>query len=275
MTQGQAAQSDSPLNDDTDDVRSFATSHRTLIRRQQSRLPRSSAAPLAFRPRNGSLSQPSHPELLRADEAGLSSIRLSGAEMQQRYHSAMAARGAGARSEMAAQDREADEVDVGVNTDVLRSRRRASISNRPTMTLASPFVITTTPLAAARTASAGARSVHTSTRAPTTPLSSTPSSHSSAVPPAPTVPRVRRNSTSALPSASEPLVELPPRRAESPYRNVVRERRPPASNPGDEANEAQAAAAVQHAKRRLVQEQQMDPWLAVRPLPLLSCSLSH
>ncbi|BGP39210.1 hypothetical protein JCM10450v2_003165 [Rhodotorula kratochvilovae] len=265
VTQGQASQADSQLSDDADDLRSLATSHRTLLRRQQSRLPRS-AAPLAFRARRGSLSQPArHPDLVRADEAGLSSIRLSGAEMQKRYHSAVA-RG-GARAEDTEAAREADEVDLENNTDVLRSRRRASISNRPTMTLASPFVITTTPLSRTSVPVAAARGVHTSTLAPaarasTSSTSPRASSSFAAAPPSPSVPRVRRNSTSALPSSSEPLVDLPPPRAASPYRNVVRERRPPSSNPGDPNDVQKLGRSRQQSYLKTTQknrEEALDP----------------
>ncbi|GAA5825251.1 hypothetical protein JCM3770_003172, partial [Rhodotorula araucariae] len=272
VTQGQASQADSPPGDDADDLRSLATSRSTLLRRQQSRIPRT-AAPPAFRARRGSLSQSANPpELLRADEAGLSSIRLSSAEMQKRYHSAVAR---GSRVDSAAQDadlaREADEVDLENNTDVLRSRRRASISNRPTMTLASPFVITTTPLVAAKRRPsvpvAAARGVHTSTLAPALRASASasprPATSFSAAPPTPSVPRVRRNSTSAVPSSSEPLVDLPPPRASSPYRNIVRDRRPPSGNPEDKND-----VKVQDRRRRDAQlqarEEAIDPVTAER-----------
>ena len=179
--------------------------------------------------------------------------------MQKRFHSAMQARGDAL---------EADEVDVDVegNTDVLRSRRRASISNRPTMTLASPFVITTAPLGASL-ASPSSRGVHTSALSPSSP-SSTPSSRSpstSARPPAPTAARTRRNSTSALPSASQPLVDLNQPRTQTPYSAVPRERRPPASNPADAASKGESDQVQYEKRRRFRDAQQQDPATTVRP----------
>ncbi|GAA5843953.1 hypothetical protein JCM9279_003685 [Rhodotorula babjevae] len=274
VAHGQAAQSDSSLSDDADDIRSFATSHQTLLRRQQSRLAHSGARLAASsRPRHGSLSAP-HPELLRADEAGLSSIRLSGAEMQKRFHSAMAAR-ADADADAAAL-LEADEVDVESNTDVLRSRRRASISNRPTMTLASPFVITTAPLGASLASSSSSRAVHTSSSPSSSSSASSPSSRTpstSALPPAPTAARTRRNSTSALPSASQPLVDLAQPRTQTPYSAVPRERRPPASNPADAASRGESEAVQHHKRRRFRDEQLQDPATSVRRSP--SCLSSR
>ncbi|EMS20259.1 pentatricopeptide repeat protein [Rhodotorula toruloides NP11] len=190
-TNGQAAQADSQqLNDDADDLRALASSparRRALLR---SRTAQSSGRiASSFRARHGSLSSGSapHPDLLRAEEAGLSGVRLSSVEMQRRYHSAFA------RGEKAdeAVEREADEVDLDVstNTDVLRSRRRASISNRPTMTLASPFVITTTPFASPRRPStplsSATRSIHTSAVAAETapPTDATTATESAAPPP--------------------------------------------------------------------------------------------
>ena len=190
--------------------------------------------------------------------------------MQKRFHSAMQARGDAleAEADAAAAFLEADEVDVDVegNTDVLRSRRRASISNRPTMTLASPFVITTAPLGASL-ASSSSRGVHTSALSPSSP-SSTPSSRSpstSARPPAPTAARTRRNSTSALPSASQPLVDLNQPRTRTPYSAVPRERRPPASNPADAASKGESDQVQYEKRRRFRDAQQQDPATTVRP----------
>ncbi|BGP23924.1 pentatricopeptide repeat protein [Rhodotorula toruloides] len=159
---GQAAQADSQqLSDDADDLRALASSparRRALLRTRATQS--SGRIASSFRARHGSLSSGSapHPDLLRTEEAGLSGVRLSSVEMQRRYHSAFAC---GEKTDQA-MEREADEVDLDVstNTDVLRSGRRASISNRPTMTLASPFVITTTPFASRRRPSSPLSSVH-------------------------------------------------------------------------------------------------------------------
>ncbi|GAA5994349.1 Pet309p [Rhodotorula paludigena] len=282
LSQGQAAQADSQL-DDADDLRSIAHARRrTFLRSTSSQLP-ARAAPLAARARQNSLSQRAPADLLRADEAGLSGIRLSGAELQKRYHSAFA-RGAPSAEEAAELEREADEIDVEVGTDVLRSGRRASISNRPTMTLASPFVITTTPLVAHKrrpsVPAAAQRGMHTSTSALASssarplPPSSNPSDPSfAAAPPAATVSRVRRNSTSALPSSSEPLVDLPPARSASP-RRYTRELRPPSGSPLD-ANDASRqprwpGSPPPHGRRRPFLEDTLTPEMEERRNAILA-----
>ncbi|GAA5987123.1 hypothetical protein JCM10908_001035 [Rhodotorula pacifica] len=280
VTQGQAAQADSQqLNDDPDDLRALAASTKTrgaLLRPVATRVassPSSSASSngLISRSRKGSLSSSSGSiegtELLRAEEAGLSHIRLSSVEMQRRYHSAFA-------QGLSTRELEADEMDsmemdgadgVSGPADVLRSRRRASISNRPTMTLASPFVITTPPAvtpARSSTPAASTRQIHTSTAVeqpasaniisstsnfiePVAPTS-TATSFSTSRPPSPTFPRHRRNSTSAVPSSSVasaagPAVELPPRSSTPPVQNRrLKIRREKASKIGGEAKKARA-----------------------------------
>lgn len=288
VTQGQAAQTDSQLQDEADDLRTLAASTKggrsAILRPAATRVvstPASSSG-LIFRSRRGSVSSNSGSldgtELLRAEEAGLSHVRLSSVEMQRRYHSAFAQGLLPTREEL-----EADEMDammladadsvsdadrVSGPADVLRSRRRASISNRPTMTLASPFVITTPPAvtpARASTPSSSVRQIHTST--PTEqpsasnhiisssgadPVASTSSSFapisSITRPPSPTFPRHRRNSTSAVPSPSsvasglESAVDLPPRSSTPPvHKNRrLKIRRDKANKVGAEAKRAKA-----------------------------------
>lgn len=183
-----------------------------------------------FRSRKGSLSSsPSNDgtELLRLDEAGLSNVRLSSVEMQRRYHSAFA-------QGLATREIEADEMDelrrvggdavtsaqdaVSGPADVLGSRRRASISNRPTMTLASPFVITTPPAVSPLRSSTPVRGLHTTSAASapvvpasldiiTPPSTTSRSSAFASRPPSPSLTRHRRNSTSAIPSTSAANLE--------------------------------------------------------------------
>ena len=284
VTQGQAAQTDSPVQDEADDLRTLAASTKggpsTILRPVATRVtstPASSSG-LIFRSRKGSVSTNSGSldgtELLRAEEAGLSHVRLSSVEMQRRYHSAFAQGLLPRREEL-----EADEMDAMMSADadsvseadrvsgpadVLRSRRRASISNRPTMTLASPFVITTPPAVTPARAStpSSIRHFHTSTPTeqssasdhiisssaadPVAPTSaSSAPSFSSSRPPSPTFPRHRRNSTSAVPSpasvASGPAVGLSPRSSTPPPPNRrLKIRRDKASKVGAEANRAKA-----------------------------------
>ncbi|GAA5861237.1 hypothetical protein JCM3774_002237 [Rhodotorula dairenensis] len=276
VTQGQAAQTDSQLQDDADELRSLAaasTKGRGVVLRPVAA--RVSSSGLVFRSRRGSISSSSGSldgtELLRAEEAGLSHVRLSSVEMQRRYHSAFA-------QGLPTRELEADEMDAALladadsvapsdrisgPADVLGSRRRASISNRPTMTLASPFVITTPPaVTPARPSTPSARPVHTSAPAqhPPPPVdiidsftvhpvasTSTASTFSSSRPPSPTVPRHRRNSTSAVPSSSAsaiesgPAVALPPRSATPPVQNRrLKIRREKGNRVGAEANRAKA-----------------------------------
>ncbi|KWU47384.1 hypothetical protein RHOSPDRAFT_30806 [Rhodotorula sp. JG-1b] len=284
VTQGQAAQTDSPVQDEADDLRTLAASTKggpsTILRPVATRVtstPASSSG-LIFRSRKGSVSSNSGSldgtELLRAEEAGLSHVRLSSVEMQRRYHSAFAQGLLPRREELEADEMDAmmladadsvSEADrVSGPADVLRSRRRASISNRPTMTLASPFVITTPPAVTPARAStpSSIRHFHTSTPTeqssasdhiisssaadPVAPTSaSSAPSFSSSRPPSPTFPRHRRNSTSAVPSpasvASGPAVGLSPRSSTPPPPNRrLKIRRDKASKVGAEANRAKA-----------------------------------
>ncbi|KAG0656752.1 hypothetical protein C6P46_006958 [Rhodotorula mucilaginosa] len=289
VTQGQAAQTDSQLQDEADDLRTLAASTKggrsTILRPVATRVTSTSASSsgLIFRSRKGSVSSNSGSldgtELLRAEEAGLSHVRLSSVEMQRRYHSAFAQGLLPTREELEADEMDAmmladadsvSEADrVSGPADVLRSGRRASISNRPTMTLASPFVITTppavTPARASTNSSSSIRQVHTSTP-PEQPsasdhiisssgadlVASTSSSaaptFSSPRPPSPTFPRHRRNSTSAVPSPSSvasgsgSAIDLPPRSSTRPVQKNrrLKIRRDKGSKVGAEASRAKA-----------------------------------
>lgn len=284
VTQGQAAQTDSPLQDEADDLRTLAASTKggrgAILRPVATRVtstPASSSG-LIFRSRKGSVSSNSGSldgtELLRAEEAGLSHVRLSSVEMQRRYHSAFAQGLLPTREELEADEMDAmmladadsvSEADrVSGPADVLRSRRRASISNRPTMTLASPFVITTPPAVTPARASTPSSIRHFHTSTPTEqswasdhiisssaadPVAPTSASSapifSSSRPPSPTFPRHRRNSTSAVPSpssvASGPAVDLSPRSSTPPPPNRrLKIRRDKASKVGAEAKRAKA-----------------------------------
>ncbi|GAA5860412.1 hypothetical protein JCM8547_000296 [Rhodosporidiobolus lusitaniae] len=235
---GQAAQADSPSQLEDDDLRAFASSS---VRRSLVRVPRSSPSTLRPRQRHNSLSspsRPSHPDLLRADEAGLSGVRLSGAEMQRLYHSAVEQ---GRKSQQAVEEleREADEIDLGVpETSVLSTGRRASVSLSGLATPRSAPLVSTTGLSLP----ASRRTLHSSSSAPaaspapipalssspsrpTASTSSTPAFPSS-VPPTASIPSHRRFSTSSVPSAaSEPLLapgDVPFRRTKS-----IKEHRPP------------------------------------------------
>ncbi|GAA5970654.1 hypothetical protein JCM11641_007387 [Rhodosporidiobolus odoratus] len=241
IQQGQAAQADSPSQlENDDDLRAFASpsARRSLLRRNRS--------PVGVRSCRQRLtaSSPTRPsaDLLRADEAGLSSIRLSGVEAQRMYHTAFSPR----KKTDGVKDAEveADEIDLGVpQTKVLETRRRASISlaglARSSAPLMSAAGLSTPVRPVAR------RALHTSssTSAPLNgpdaalPLSSTSRptvsqtfhSMTSTLPPSPALPTHRRNSTSAVPSstsdfpfASSELLDSRPRTA-SPQ---MREQRP-------------------------------------------------
>ncbi|GAA5908604.1 hypothetical protein JCM6882_003690 [Rhodosporidiobolus microsporus] len=238
LNQGQAAQADSPsqLDNADDDLRAFASpaARRSLMRRTRS--------PVGLRGRSSfspsSPPRPSHPDLLSADEAGLSSVRLSGVEMQRMYHTAFSQ---GKKTdEVREMEMEADEVDLGVpTTDVVKTGRRASVSLSALATPGSSPLVSRTGLGASgRSASIGShRGLHTSASSaspspsPSTSLSSSsrPSASSSTTaPPRASLPLHRRNSTSALPSSSAPIDTSIPfvDRSKTPPPYVI-ERRPP------------------------------------------------
>jgi pentatricopeptide repeat protein len=318
VTQGQAAQTDSQLQDEADDLRTLAASTKggrsTILRPVATRVTSTSASSsgLIFRSRKGSVSSNSGSldgtELLRAEEAGLSHVRLSSVEMQRRYHSAFAQGLLPTREELEADEMDAmmladadsvSEADrVSGPADVLRSGRRASISNRPTMTLASPFVITTppavTPARASTNSSSSIRQVHTSTP-PEQPsasdhiisssgadlVASTSSSaaptFSSPRPPSPTFPRHRRNSTSAVPSPSSvasgsgSAIDLPPRSSTRPVQKNrrLKIRRDKGSKVGAEASRAKAElGSFGWEKSTRVQEGLDNPEASVSLAPL-------
>ncbi|BGP15137.1 hypothetical protein JCM10213_005402 [Rhodosporidiobolus nylandii] len=243
LNQGQAVQSDSQLDSNADDeLRAFASpsARRALLRRNRS--------PVGFRARHGSHSalspssppRPSHPDLLHADEAGLSGVRLSGVEAQRMYHTAFAA---GRKTvEVKEAELEADEVDLGAPaTEVLSTGRRASISLSGLARSSAPLLSSAGLSMPVRPASV--RALHTSaslSSAPSAPAPSPASSSrsttaptfSSTTPPSPSLPLRRRNSTSAVPSSSVSLdaaPELPTRRSRTPPPQI--ERRPPHDPP--------------------------------------------
>ncbi|GAA5886602.1 hypothetical protein JCM5296_005345 [Sporobolomyces johnsonii] len=195
LSQTPAAQADSPNDDDT--LRVFASPHRRLLapRRQSAT---SASAALAFRLRQSQHSLSSvPPDLLHAEEAGLSSVRvrLSSAEMQRRYHSAFSQ---GKRTdEVDEMQKEQEKVDLGPERKeaeaVRRTGRRASIAEQPS----SPMMTQK-------------REIHTSAvaaeEAPAATLSSAPPPSAASPsldtpfttdpPPSPSRPTTRRHSTS-------------------------------------------------------------------------------
>ncbi|GAA6042011.1 hypothetical protein JCM8097_009144 [Rhodosporidiobolus ruineniae] len=225
LHQGPASQNDSQLDNTDEDLRAFAspTARRSLLRRR---------SPVSFTSRSSGLSpssppRPSPSDLLRADEAGLSSVRLGGAEMQRMYHTAVA-KGDQPTAESAREEaeREADEVDLGVApTGVLSSGRRASISLSALKTSRSSPLVTSTGLSTP--ARPAVRALHTSAASASPAPSPSPASSSRpsvspapvssapvapSTPPTATLPLVRRNSTSAVPSStnfSHSAAELP------------------------------------------------------------------
>lgn len=140
------------------------------------------------------------PELLTLEEEGLSRVRLSGSELQKRYRSAFSR---GVRTEEV-KEMEADEMDLGPPSNVVSSGRRASITTR---SITSTSTRPSTPINA-NTSQPRSRDLHTSSKTTRQAILSSP--------PSADLPRVRRNSTSALPSTSVPLesastpVSIPP-----------------------------------------------------------------
>ncbi|GAA6014819.1 hypothetical protein JCM10207_002192 [Rhodosporidiobolus poonsookiae] len=245
LQQGQAAQADSPSQLEEDDLRSLASSpavRRSLHRRR---------SPLGVRRTSHSTLSPSspkssaHPGLLMTDEAGLSGVRLSSAQMQLRYHSAFAQRGEAEADEVAVEEKEAeaDELDFGQPSEVLRTGRRASTSASTLNAPRSSLLVSATGLNAAGRPRSLSRPLHLSASS-SAPFSSAslaspsrlaaPTTPFSAAPPTASTPRLRRNSTSAVPTPTSDLPlspnELPPR-PRTPRYPV--ERRPPIENPKD------------------------------------------
>ncbi|GAA5841490.1 hypothetical protein JCM11251_007158 [Rhodosporidiobolus azoricus] len=240
MNQGQAAQADSSnqLDNADEDLRAFASpsTRRSLLRRSRS--------PVGLRSRSSftpsSPGRPSHPDLLSADEAGLSSVRLSGVEMQRMYHTAFAQ--GKMTDEVKELEMEADEVDLGVApTDVLRTGRRASISISGLPSARSAPLVSLTGLgtSARRLSLSGQRPLHTSASSASPAPSPSPvsSSHPPAsalttptlAPPQASLPFVRRNSTSAVSSTSTPVDSSIPfiNRSKTPPPFFSSEKRPP------------------------------------------------
>ncbi|KAK4703537.1 hypothetical protein P7C70_g2681, partial [Phenoliferia sp. Uapishka_3] len=183
-------------------------------------------------------SLPSAP-LLNADEAGLSSVRLSSVEMQERYRLAFS-RGE-KTPEVKEMEIEADEMDLGPRR-VTRSNSRgrsASVAGARFLSVSSTNVGQARALSSTRQLpQQQARGVHSSAAASVTepaPSAATPFSINSS-PPTPTVPRVRRKSTSAVDAS------LPPNERSSPpiadlskvqFRSHVPVGRPPSNSPND------------------------------------------
>ncbi|GAA5882229.1 hypothetical protein JCM16303_002292 [Sporobolomyces ruberrimus] len=215
-------------NNDEDNLRSALSSPQRRILRRSSI---STASPFSFRLRRNNSIVPT--DLLHAEEAGLSSvrIRLSSQEMQRRYHSAFSQ---GKRTEEVEEmQKEHERVDLGperVEAEMVRKTgRRASISEQPSTVTR---------------ASSPRRELHTSARSeedtpstaePTTPLPSfsntTPTTpFTSEAPPTASKPSNRRNSTSS-PSFPVPLDKST---FTSPKVTRVKEKRPPSSGSHDE-----------------------------------------
>jgi len=227
IIQSPAVQTDSNNSNDEDNLRNFSSTHRRILRnRSSSTSTTSQSAAFAFRLRRNNSIVPT--ELLAAEEAGLSSVRvrLSSAEMQRRYHSAFSQ---GKRTEEVEEmQKEHQEVDLGPERKeaeiVRKTGRRASISEQPV----SPVMM-----------GARKREIHTSAkveeqRIPSSPapeadsvspsIDATATPFTDAPPPMASNSKNRRNST----SASFP-VPLDKSTFSAPKVTRVRERRPPAS----------------------------------------------
>ncbi|GAA6010103.1 hypothetical protein JCM11491_005868 [Sporobolomyces phaffii] len=238
ITQAPAAQSDATnSNSDEDNFRTALSSPRRRILRDR-RGSISSSSSFAFRLRRNNSIVPT--ELLHAEEAGLSSVRvrLSSSEMQRRYHSAFSQ---GKRTEEVEEmHKEQQEVDLGperVEAEIVRKTgRRASISEQPSSPTQSE-----------------AHALGESIAAPTASVdsvASTPFTHEP--PPTASTPRNRRNST----AASFP-VRLDKATFSEPQPTRVKEKRPPTSGERDrgrkpksyELNTAQLVSLLRLKKR--------------------------
>ena len=139
---------------------------------------------LGLRRNSTSLAPADRPDLLNVEEEGLSSVRLSSAQMQLRYRNAF---NQGQKTEeMVQSEMEADELDFGPPTNVVSSGRRASVSRSMVST---PILSSANPAASP----SSARALHTSSAFP------------ASSPPLADVPRTRRNSTSSVGSSSSPI----------------------------------------------------------------------
>ncbi|KAL8277871.1 hypothetical protein RQP46_009690 [Phenoliferia psychrophenolica] len=166
---------------------------------------------------SSALTPPSTP-LLNSDEAGLSGVRLSGVEMQERYRLAFI-RGE-KTPEVREMEIEADEMDLGPRQRSSSPRGRSAslhTSKRPVLSTSAvgPARALSTTGVAATPLRPQQRAVHSSSSAPapSTTTTSSPISIPTAAafprnssPPYATTPRVRRNSTSAV-EASSPASE--------------------------------------------------------------------
>ncbi|GAA5823166.1 hypothetical protein JCM10212_004253, partial [Sporobolomyces blumeae] len=241
FTQAPAAQADSS-NSSEDDLRTFSSPHRRLLRaRRASTSTQSPSAAFAFRLRRNHSIVPA--DLLHAEEAGLSSVRvrLSSTEMQRRYHSAFSQ---GKRTEEVDEMQKAHlEVDLGPESaeaeQVRTTGRRASISERPSSPVYAPSqkrelhtstrVEEATPASTAvdPTASSSAPDASISPAQPTTTTETASTPFTTAPPPSPSIPSQRRNSISSMPFP----VPLGEETFSQPKVTRVTERRPPTSSP--------------------------------------------
>ncbi|GAA5920055.1 hypothetical protein JCM1841_000405 [Sporobolomyces salmonicolor] len=229
LSQTPAAQADSSNDDDT--LRALASPHRRLLapRRQSAT---SASATLAFRLRQSQNSLSSvPPDLLHAEEAGLSSVRvrLSSAEMQRRYHSAFSQ---GKRTdEVDEMQKEQENVDLGPERKeaeaVRKTGRRASISEQPSSPMmAQKREMHTSATAAEEAAVASAPAPSAASPPADTPFSTNP-------PPSPSRPTTRRHSTSDVTSESTFPTPLDEGVFSVPRSSQLTERRPRASSPSD------------------------------------------
>lgn len=228
ITQAQAAQTDSTnSNSDEDNLRNALSSpHRRILPNRRSSISNTpSSAAFAFRLRRNASIVPT--DLLHAEEAGLSSVRvrLSSAEMQRRYHSAFSQ---GKRTdEVEEMQKEHEQIDLGperVEAELVRKTgRRASISEQPM-----------SPRLEQR------RDLHTSAarteeRDPSPSRESTP--FTKEPPPSATKATRRRNSTS-----SPSTVPLDRKTFSGPKVTRVSERRPPTSSAVDSGRSSNSRA---------------------------------
>ncbi|KAI5477331.1 pentatricopeptide repeat protein [Pseudohyphozyma bogoriensis] len=275
-----AQQAQDPNNsrlDDEDDLR--ALRRPSLLRSRQ-------VDPLSRR-ENASLPPPSdRVELLRFEDASTTAalaplrIRPSQTEMQLRYGKAFAS-GRLSREVIEEIEKEADEMELELEleSNVLRSGRRASVSGSRSRSVSRSFLATTSsPIGHSSSLSTPLRAVHTSSSAAApsasselpasatqTSSQSTTSPFDGVVPPRATVPRVRRNSTSAF-ERSPPRTDASPPLASPDFLakaaktrkarpEPLNGRRPPATHPGDKQPNVERKPLERYASKAPTPEQ--------------------
>ncbi|GAA5927272.1 Pet309p [Sporobolomyces koalae] len=190
ITQAPAAQADSNNSNDDDNLRNaLSAPHRRILRPRRASISTSSpSAAFAFRMRRNTSLVPT--ELLQAEEAGLSSVRvrLSSTEMQRRYHSAFSQ--GKCTEEIAEMQQEHAEVDLGPESaqaeQVRKTGRRASMSEQPGQPQRREMHTSATTLEQEQPS----KILETETPQPATPFTTEP-------PPTASKPATRRNSSSA------------------------------------------------------------------------------